>query len=162
MLNLNYRLPRSTFEMIHIDLHENFLIFKTPTPTPLSIYIQTSSTSLTLDVQSPPSPASPNDNQAIERKHNPRMTFLFSINSLILCGFPLISFHLTEAPLSAFSWLYTLVCAAVNANKLWNNNRPVDVNEIKTKTKPSTSHSNIPRVLLFDLVHKQYSGIIEG
>ena len=91
-----------------------------------------------------------------------RSTFPFSINSLILCGFPLISFHLTEAPLSAFSWLYTLVCAAVNANKLWNNNRPVHVNEIKTKTKPSTSHSNIPCVLLFDLVHKQYSGIIEG
>ena len=39
--------------------------------------------------------------------------FFFSINSLILSGFPLTSFHLTEALLSAFSWPYTLVVAAV-------------------------------------------------
>ena len=66
-----------------------------------------------------------------------RSAFLFGINSLILCGF-----HLAEAPPSAFSWLYTLVCAIVNVNKPWSNNRTVLVNEIKTKTKPSTSHSN--------------------
>ena len=36
-----------------------------------------------------------------------------SINSLILSGFPLNSFHLFEASLSAFSWLYTLVCVVV-------------------------------------------------
>ena len=35
-------------------------------------------------------------------------------------------------------------------------------NKIKTKTKPSTSHSNWPRVLLFDLAHKQCNGIIKG
>ena len=44
--------------------------------------------------------------------------FVFSISSillvsLILPGFPLTSFHLAEASLSAFSWLYTLVCAVV-------------------------------------------------
>ena len=39
--------------------------------------------------------------------------FFFSINTLILSGFPLTSFHLTEALLSAFSWPYTLVVAAV-------------------------------------------------
>ena len=31
---------------------------------------------------------------------------VFSINSLILSGFPLTSFHLAEASLPAFSWLY--------------------------------------------------------
>ena len=38
---------------------------------------------------------------------------LFNINSLILFGFPLTSFQLAEASLSAFSWLYTLVCVVV-------------------------------------------------
>ena len=42
-----------------------------------------------------------------------RSAFVFSINSLILSGFPLTSFHLAEASLSVFSWLYTLVCAVV-------------------------------------------------
>ena len=42
-----------------------------------------------------------------------RSAFVFSVNSLILSGFPLTSFHLAEASLSAFSWLYTLVCAVV-------------------------------------------------
>ena len=79
--------------------------------------------------------------------------FIFSINSLILFGFPLTFFNLAEASLSAFSWLYTLVCALVqnitniifstrfaikllatfaqlgNVNKLWNNNHNVHVNE---------------------------------
>ena len=54
------------------------------------------------------------------KKNNPRMTimlsgpsfrsaFVFGINSLILSGFPLTSFDLAEASLSAFSWLHTLV-----------------------------------------------------
>ena len=42
-----------------------------------------------------------------------RSTFVFSISSLILSGFPLTSFHLAEASLPAFSWFYTLVCVAV-------------------------------------------------
>ena len=42
-----------------------------------------------------------------------RSAFVFSINSLILSGFPLTSFHLAEASLSAFSWLYTFVRAVV-------------------------------------------------
>ena len=57
----------------------------------------------------------------MKRKHNPRMTivcyqvfsFVFSVNSLISSGFPLASFHLVEPSLSAFSWLYTLVCEFV-------------------------------------------------
>ena len=68
---------------------------------------QTSSTPLTLDVQfqmtAPPS--SVNDNHSIKIKNNSRMaimlsgpsfrlTFVFSINSLILSGVPLTSFHL--------------------------------------------------------------------
>ena len=71
-----------------------------------------------------------------------RSAFLYSSNSLFFYGFSLTSFHLAEAPLSAFSWLHTLVWAVVNVNKLWNNNRTVHVNEINIKTKPSTSHSN--------------------
>ena len=43
--------------------------------------------------------------------HSFRSAFVLSINSLILFGFPLTSFHLAEASLSAFLWLYTLVCA---------------------------------------------------
>ena len=37
--------------------------------------------------------------------------FVFSINSLIFPGFPLTSFHLAEASVYAFLWLYILVCA---------------------------------------------------
>ena len=40
-----------------------------------------------------------------------RSAFVFGINSLILSGFPSTSFHLADASLSPFSWLYTLVCA---------------------------------------------------
>ena len=40
-----------------------------------------------------------------------RSVFDFSVYPLILSGFPLTSFHLAEASLSAFLWLYTLVCA---------------------------------------------------
>ena len=43
-----------------------------------------------------------------------RLAFVFSTNLIILSGFPLTSFHLTEASLSAFVWLvYTLVRAIV-------------------------------------------------
>ena len=84
-----------------------------------------------------------------------RSAFVFSINSLILSGFPLTSFHLAEVSLSDFSWLYILVvqlsinimkcllfiiihifsttistCLLAqleNVNKLWNNNRTVHV-----------------------------------
>ena len=87
------------------------------------------------------------------------LTFLYGIKSLILCGFHLASFHLAEASVFAFSLLHTLVCAVVNVSKLWNNNRTVHVNKIKTKTKPSTSNSNWSPVLLFDLAHKQCKDI---
>ena len=42
-----------------------------------------------------------------------RSAFILSIYSLTLSGFPLTSFHLAEASLSCFSWLYALVCAVV-------------------------------------------------
>ena len=42
------------------------------------------------------------------------LAFVFSINLLILSDFPLTSFHLAyKASLSALTWIYTLVCAAV-------------------------------------------------
>ena len=123
-----------------------------------------------------------------------RLSF-FSLCSLILHGFPLTSFHLPEASLSAFSWLYTLVCAFVqkyhklsfiyncsyfqysfcnqpflfakleNVNKQWNNNRTINVNERnQSKNKKIKSrHIQIDQcVLLFDLTHKQCSGITKG
>ena len=101
--------------------------FQDPPPL-LSIYVQNSSTPLTLDVQFQTKwvRPSPNDNQSIKRKHNPRLTiicyhvllsnrlsFSLSTHYLILSGFPLTSFHLADASLSAFLWLYTLVCAVV-------------------------------------------------
>ena len=45
-----------------------------------------------------------------------RSAFIFSVNSLILPSFSLTSFHLAEASLSAFLWLYTLVCAVAQKN----------------------------------------------
>ena len=39
-----------------------------------------------------------------------RSAFVFSIDSLILSGFPLTTLHLAKASRSDFSWLYTLVC----------------------------------------------------
>ena len=42
-----------------------------------------------------------------------RLVLVFSINSLILPGFPLTSFNLAEASLFTFKWLYTLVWAIV-------------------------------------------------
>ena len=65
-------------------------------PHPLSIYVQNSSTPLTSDVQFQANPPlSPNDNQSIKRKHNPRMNiicyqalpsgrFLFSVSNINL------------------------------------------------------------------------------
>ena len=47
-----------------------------------------------------------------------RSVFVFSINSLILSRLPSTSFHLAEASLSAFLWLYTLVCVVVNCEQL--------------------------------------------
>ena len=71
-------------------------------PTLLSIYVQNSSTPLTLDIQFQTNHSpSPNDNQSIKRKHNPRMTIIcyqvlpsdqlsfdfFSINWSLICFF---------------------------------------------------------------------------
>ena len=83
--------------------------------------------------------------------------FVFSINSLILSSFHLTFLHLAEVSLSAFSWLYTLMCEVAQkyhemyftcnhfyysfchqlalfaqrekVNKLWNNNHTVHENE---------------------------------
>ena len=44
-----------------------------------------------------------------------RSAFVFNINSLILPGFPLISFHLAEASLSAFC-SFMLLCVQLSKN----------------------------------------------
>ena len=109
-------------------------------PTPLFIYVQKSSNPLTLDVQFQTKSPSPNGNQSIQIRHNPRMTlicyqvlplaFFFSINSLISSSFHLTLLHLAEASLSAFSWL-TLVCEVAQKyyEMYFTYNRTVHVNE---------------------------------
>ena len=92
-------------------------------PNPLVHLVQKSSNPLILDVQFQMKSPSPNGNQSIQIKHNPRIAlicyqvlpsaFVFSINSLISSSFHLTFLHLAEASLSAFSWPYTLVGEAV-------------------------------------------------
>ena len=100
--------------MIHIWHPWELSIFQDP-PPPLSSYVQNSSTSLTMDVrfQTNPLPLpSPNDNQSIKRKHNPRVTIIcYQVRSFLqvgfcfqyqlsnLSGFLLTSFHLALANL---------------------------------------------------------------
>ena len=106
--------------------HEDCLIFKTPPPPHPFFYLHPTFVyplDLGRPISNDPNP-SPNANQSIKRKHNPRKTimfschffwsaFLFTINSLILSGFSLFSFHLAQASLSPFLSLYTIVCAVV-------------------------------------------------
>ena len=98
--------------------------------------------------------------------------FVFSIQSLILPGLPLSSFHLAEASLSALLCFYALVCAVVqkyqemhfiynysrfyysfcnqpvlfaqldNVNKLWNNSCTVLVTE-RNQNKNKTKSRHI-------------------
>ena len=112
------------------------------------------------------------------------LAFVFSINSLILSGFPMTSFHLLQASLSAFSLLYTtLVCAVVQKchemsfiynyshfqYSFWNQSvlfaQLENVNYGTTNAScmnQVTLRSNWPRVTLFDLAQKQCSGITKG
>ena len=112
--------------MIHIRRPWKLANFQEP-PLPLSIYVQNSSTPLTLEVQFQTKPPLQLINNQLKENiiqvwllyvirfflqvgfH----AFIFSINSLILSGFPLTSFRLAAASLSAFSWLYTLLACAV-------------------------------------------------
>ena len=52
----------------------------------MSIYLQNSSTPLPLDVQFQTNPRSPNDNQSIKRKHNPRMTITSDLSTWENCS----------------------------------------------------------------------------
>ena len=93
-------------------------------PTSLSIYLQNFFTPLPLDVQLQMIP--PLQMIINQLKENIiqgwllyvirsflQLAFVSSINSLILSGFLLTSFHLAEPSLSPFSWLYGLVSANV-------------------------------------------------
>ena len=77
-------------------------------PLPFSNYVQNSPWPWTSDFKE--APPSPNNNQSVKRKNNPRMTimlsglsfrstFVYNINSLVFSGFPFTSFHLAEASL---------------------------------------------------------------
>ena len=102
-----------------------------------------------------------------------RSDFVFNINLLILLGFLLTSFHLTEASLFSFSWFSTLVYAVIqkyhemsfiysythfsthfainlfylqqleNVNKPWNNNRTEHVIKRNKKNKTKSRHIQI-------------------
>ena len=114
--------------------------------------------------------------------------FIFSINSLILSGLPFILFHLAEASLSDFWWIYTLMYAAVqkyyeislfynyshfyysfcnqpvsfaqleNINQLWNNNCAMHVNK-RFKNKNKIKSCNIQ---IDNLAHKKCNVFIKG
>ena len=108
---------------IHIWRPWELSNFQDPSPS-LSSYVQYSSIPLTLAVQFetntplPPLSLSPNDNQSIKRKHNPRMTmicyqvfpsgrlFFFSINSLTCL---------------AFHWLLSVQLKATSSPELFKN-----------------------------------------
>ena len=108
-----------------------------------------------------------------------RLVFVFIINSSILSGFSFTSFHLAEASLSHFSWLYTHACAVVHKYTKYQSTSFVcttwkltqtmeqqpqhacEPAKAKQKQDQVTSHSNWPRILLFDLAHKQRNGIIK-
>ena len=99
--------------MIHTWRPWKLSNFQDP-PLPLSIYVQNSSNPLTLDVQFQTNTPSLDDNHQLKENkilgwllYAIRSAFVFSINSLILSGFPLTCFHSAEVLLSAFSWLYT-------------------------------------------------------
>ena len=97
-----------------------------------------------------------------------RPAFVFSINSLIMSGFPLISFHLAKTSLDfklscvqlskiiynysyfwySFSNQSVLLAQLENVNKLWNNNRNVYVKEQnQNKSKTKSRHIQIEHVL---------------
>ena len=98
--------------------------------TPLSIYAQNSSTSLSLNIQfqTLPPPLQMITNQLKENtiqgwllyviRSFIQVGFRCQYKLLILSGFPLTSFHLAKTSLSAFSWLYSLVCAVVQKHHL--------------------------------------------
>ena len=114
-----------------------------------------------------------------------RLVFVFNTNSLILSGSPLTSFHLAEASLSVFSWLYTLVCPVVqkyhdmlfiynysfftflvlvlqstNICTTWKRKQTMEQQPHRACER---TKSNWPRVVLFNLAHKQCSnGTIKG
>ena len=184
------------------DVHENCPVFKTPSTPPCP------STSKILPPPSPQfqtnflSPLSPNGNQWIKRKYNPRMTIIFIRSFLqVGCRFQYQLIHLVWLSFDFFSFnwsftscffvaLYSFVSSypkiswilfivihffstyfATNLFYLHNLKTQANygitippcmwMNEIKTKTSLITSHSNWPRVLLFDLTHKLCKGIIE-
>ena len=192
---MTYKFQKAFFKGIQAFCITNILVLLVPhnkgwylkdSPPLLSIYVQNSSTPLTLDVQFQPTPPSPPlqmiNNQLKENITQgwlcmlsgpcSRSAFVFNINSLILSGFPLTYFHLAEAGLCTFSWLYALACVVVqkyhemsfiynhshswylfcnqrvlfarleNVNKLWSNNRTVHVNE-RNQNKTKTKSRHI-------------------
>ena len=113
---------RKTLGTIHIRRPWKLCNFQDPQP-PLFIHVQ-NSLPPTLDLGRPISNESSLQMISNQLKENIiqgwlymlscqsfRSAFVFSINSLILPGLPLISFHLAEPSLSAFWWLYTSVCS---------------------------------------------------
>ena len=76
------------------------------------------------------------------------------------------SFHLLEASLPNFSWLYTLVCVVVRKNPklsfICNYSHFSTHFAINHHEQNQDITFKLITVLLFDLTHKQWNGIIKG
>ena len=96
---------------------------------------------------------SPNDNQSIKRKLNPRW-LLYVIRPFLQVGFRF------QYQLINLVWLCTTWKRKQTIEE--QTHRTCEQTKSKQKQKKVTSHSNLPRVLLFDLAYKQYNGIIKG
>ena len=115
------------YGMIHIWCPWKLSNFQNP-PHHLSIYVQNSFIPLSLDVQFQMNP--PLQIIINQLKENIiKGWLLYDVRSFLQVGFRFqfqlvnlvcLSFHLDKASLSAFSWLYTLVCVAVqNYNEMF-------------------------------------------
>ena len=156
--------------MVHVWRPWKLSNFQDPLPH-LLIYVQNSSTPLNLNLQFQTTPLPPPASLQMitnQLKENIiqawllqvirsffQVDFCFQHNSLTLSGFPLTSFYLAEASLSALLCHYTLVCAVVQKyheihifstpfaiSLLQSTNYGTTIapctwmNKIKTKTKP--------------------------
>ena len=147
--------------MIHILRPWKLSNFQDPPPR-LSIYFQSSFTSLTLDVQFQTNPSSlPN----FKRKPH----------YLLFGGFMLWCVQLSKNITKCLLFIITQIFSTHFAINLyfcttWRRKQTMEKQphhacertKLKHKRNQVTLHSNWPRVLLFDLAHKQCSGIVKG
>ena len=154
--------------MIHIWRHWKLSSFQ-DTPHALSMYVQNSSTLLTLDVQFQTNPPFLSDNQSVKRKHNPKMTikcyqvgfrFQYQLINFIWLSFDFFSFR--RSLTICFFVAFSCVCSCPKQTIEQQQQRACEQTKSKQKQNQVVSRSNWPRVIVFDLPHKQCNGIIKG